>query len=165
MDVLEALKTRRSIRAYSSRPVPREVLEEILECARWSPSARNVQPWAFVVITDPATRQRIADLTEYGKHIAHAPVCVAVFCEQTRYYLEDGCIATYSVLLAAWGHGLGTCWVAGERKPYAPVIAQLLNAPHNYRLISLVSLGYPAENPRREKKPLESLVHWERFQS
>jgi len=163
MEIREALKTRRSIRAYEARPVPREVIEDILECVRWSPSARNVQPWSFVVVTDAARRRQIAETTEYGKFIADAPVCVAVLCEDGRYYVEDGAIASTSLLLAAWGHGLGTCWVAGDKKPYAGDIARMLGAPDNVRLVSLIALGYPAQKPTVTKKPLASLAHWERW--
>ncbi len=164
MDICQALKTRRSVRAYQARPVAREVLEEIVECARWSPSARNVQPWAFVVVTDPEMRRRIAETTENGKFIAHAPACIAVLCEDSRYYLEDGSIAATAVLLAAWAHGLGTCWVAGDKKPYAPDIARMLGAPGTQKLVALISVGYPAEEPAREKKALEEVLHWEKWE-
>lgn len=161
MDIREALKTRRSVRAYEERAVPREVIEDVLECARWSPSARNVQPWHFVVVTDRGMLKRLADTTEYGKFIADAPACIVVLCEEGRYYVEDGAIASYAVLLAAWAHGLGTCWVAGEKKPYARQIAEMLGAPENIRLVSLISVGYPAQQPTVTKKPLESMAHWE----
>lgn len=153
MEIREALKTRRSVRSYESRPVPREILEDILECTRWSPSACNEQPWAFVVVTDPVMRARIAEFTDFGKFIADAPSCIAVLCEDGRYYLEDGCIATYSILLTAWGHGLGTCWVAGDKKPYAAEIVRMLGAPANHRLVALVALGYPAAQPRCPRSP------------
>ncbi|HEX2999776.1 MAG TPA: nitroreductase family protein [Armatimonadota bacterium] len=129
MDIREALQTRRSVRVYEDRPVPREILEDILECARWSPSARNIQPWSFVVVTHQVMRERIAEMTTSGKHIARAPVCIAVLCEDSRYYVEDGSSATNAIMLAAWAHGLGTCWIAGDKKPYAMEIARLLGAP------------------------------------
>lgn len=163
MDVRECLKTRRSIRAYQDKPVPKEIIEDIIDCARMSPSAVNIQPWEFVVVTDPETRRKIADLTDHGKFIANAPVCVAVFCKDTKYYLEDGSAATMAILLAAWSHGLGTCWVAGDKKHYAESIRQLLGLPEGYKLISLIPMGYPAEQPTKEKRPLKEVLHWERF--
>jgi nitroreductase len=118
-----------------------------------SPSAVNIQPWEFIVVTDPETRKKIADLTDYGKFIANAPVCIAVFCKDTKYYLEDGSAATMAILLAAWSYGLGTCWVAGDKKHYAEPIRQLLGVPEGYKLVSLIAMGYPAEQPTKEKRP------------
>jgi nitroreductase len=163
MDVRECLRTRRSIRAYQDKPVPKEIIAEVIDCARMSPSAINIQPWEFVVVTAPETRKKIADLTDYGKFIANAPVCVAVFCKDTKYYLEDGSAATMAILLAAWSHGLGTCWVAGDKKHYAEPIRQLLGVLEGYKLVSLIAMGYPAENPTKEKRPLSEVLHWERF--
>ena len=163
MDVRECLKTRRSIRAYQDKPVPKEIIADIIDCARMSPSAINIQPWEFIVVTNPETRKKIADLTDYGKFIATAPVCIAVFCKDTKYYLEDGCIASMAILLAAWSYGLGTCWVAGDKKHYAEPIRQLLGVPEGYKLVSLIAMGYPAEQPTKEKRPLNEVLHWERF--
>ncbi len=163
MDVLEALKTRRSIRQYQTKPVPREVLDDIVDCARLSPTANNKQPWSFVVVTDAAVRQRVADFTEYGKFIAIAPALVVVFCEDCKYYMEDGAAATMAVLLAAHGHGLGTCWVAGDKKPYAAELNRLLGVPPTVKLISLIPVGYPAAVPKPSKRPLADVLHRERY--
>jgi nitroreductase len=163
MQPIELLKTRRSIRAYTPQAVPREIIEDIIDCGRLAPTARNEQPWEFVVVTDKAVRSRIAQAADYGRFIAEAPVCVAVLSRQTKYYLEDGSAATLNILLAAHAHGLGACWVAGDKKPYAARVVQMVGAPEDYRLISLVSIGYPAEKPETRKRPLREMLHWERF--
>jgi len=163
MQPIELLKTRRSIRAYTPQAVPREIIEDIIDCGRLAPTARNEQPWEFVVVTDKAVRSRIAQAADYGRFIADAPVCVAVLSRQTKYYLEDGSAATLNILLAAHAHGLGACWVAGDKKPYAARVVQMVGAPEDYRLISLVSIGYPAEKPETGKRPLREMLHWERF--
>lgn len=164
MDAIEALKTRRSVRTFKSDPVPREIIEDIIDCARMAPTAMNMQPWEFVVVTDAEMRERIADITDYGKFIAEAPVCIAVFCKDVKYYLEDGSAATENILIAARAHGLGSCWVAGDKKPYASDIAKMLNVPGNYKLISLIAIGYPAQEPKAiSKRPLAEVLHWERF--
>jgi nitroreductase len=165
MDALEALKTRRSVRAFENREVPREVLEDLIDCARLAPSANNMQPWAFIVVTEQGMRSRIAALTDFGKFIGSAPVCVAVFCRDTKYYLEDGCAATENLLLAAHAHGLGACWVAGDKKSYAGDLQRLLDLPVDYRLVSLIALGYPAEQPTKSKRSLREVLHWERYQA
>jgi nitroreductase len=163
MDAIEVLKTRRSVRAFTTQPVPREVIEDILDCARLAASANNVQPWEFVVVTDVALRRRIAETTDHGKFIADTPVCVVVLCRDTKYYLEDGSAATQNVLLAARAHGLGSCWVAGDKKPYAGEICRLVSAPEGCKLVSMVALGYPAEDPKKSKRPLADVLHWERY--
>lgn len=164
MDALEALKTRRSIRAFRKTPVDPKLIEDIVDCARLAPTARNVQPWEFVVVRDPAKLRELAELADYGRFIAEAPACIAVLCKDTKYYLEDGSAATQNLLLAAHAHGLGACWVAGDKKPYASRVLEVLGAPRDYKLVSLVPLGYSAdESPRRDKRPLKEVLHWERF--
>jgi len=163
MDAIEALKTRRCVRAYLNKPVPREIIEDLVDCGRLAASAINIQPCEFVVVTDAAVRQQLAGISDYGRFIADAPVCILVLSKDTKYFLEDGSAATQNILLAARAHGLGACWVAGDKKPYAPEICGLLGAPEGYRLVSMVPLGYPAENPSKAKRPLSDVLHWERY--
>lgn len=163
MDALEALRTRRSVRAYSAAPVSRGMLEQIVDCARLAPSANNLQPWEFVVVTEGEMLRKIAAAANHGPFIASAQACVAVLCKQGRYYLEDGSAATQNLLLAAHALGLGACWVAGDKKPYAEEVAGWLGAPPEYRLVSLVAIGHPAEDSHPPKRPLPSVLHWERF--
>ena len=163
MDAIECLKTRRSIRNYDPDPVPRDVIEDIIDCARFAPTARGEQPWEFVVVTDAKVRKRVAETTDYGKFIADAPVCVVVFCKDTTYFLEDGSAATQNVMLAAHAHELGTCWVAGDKKRYCGAIAELLGVPAGYKLVSLIALGHSPERPERSKRPLSEVLHWEHF--
>ena len=163
MDAIECMKTRRSIRAYQDKPEPREVIEDIVDCGRMAATAINIQPWQFIVVQDQSLREKIADTTDYGKFIARAPVCIAVFCQDTKYYLEDGCAATQNILNAARAHGLGTCWVAGDKKAYAGKIGEMLGLPPQHKLISLIAMGYPAEEKSPSKKPLSEVLHWERY--
>jgi len=164
MDTLEAVKQRRSVRKYRADPVNRELLRQLVDCARLAPTAVAKEPWEFVVVTDGQMRTRIADATDYGKFIAEAPACIAVFCKDTKYYLEDGCAATENILLAAVALGLGACWVAGDKKRYADDVRRTLAVPEGYRLVSLLPVGYPADRPaRKRKRPLDEVLHWERF--
>ena len=94
MDAIEALKTRRSVRAYTGEPVPKKIVEDIVDCGRLAATAINIQPWEFVVVMDSALRRRLAEISDHGKFIADAPVCVVVLCQDTKYYLEDGSAAT-----------------------------------------------------------------------
>ncbi len=158
--ILNILKERRSIRRYQEKEISKEIIESIIDSARFAPTAINIQPWEFIVITDKKIREKIADITDYGKFIKQAPVCIAVFCKDTKYYLEDGCSATVYILLAAKAYGLGTCWVAGDKKRYTEQIRELLQVPSGYKLISLISIGYPDESPFPKKRKLEEVLHW-----
>jgi len=163
MEAIEALKTRRSKRKFLPVSVPKEVIEDIIDCARLAPTAVNIQPVEYVVVTKAEARRKIAELTDYGKFIAGAPVCIAVFSRKTKYYLEDGCAATENILVAAHAHGLGTCWVAGDKKPYAEGIRQLLGVPEEFKLVSLIPLGHSKEEPKPAKKKLKDVLHWEKY--
>ena len=163
MDAIEMLKTRRAVRAYTSEPVPQEIIEDVVDCGRLAATAINIQPWEFVIVTDPGLRRRLAETSDHGKFIADAPVCVVVLCSDTQYYLEDGSAATENILLAARAHGLGACWVAGDKKPFASEICRLVGAPQNFKLVSLIPIGYPAESPEKTKRPLSAVLHWEKY--
>ncbi|MCX5697409.1 MAG: nitroreductase family protein [Candidatus Omnitrophica bacterium] len=166
MDALELIKIRRSIREYKDKPIPKEILEKIIDAARFAPTARAVQPWEFIVITKAETLKRIAGLAENGRFLAQAKACIAVYCQDTKYYLEDGCAATQNILLAAADLGVGSCWVAGDKKPYCSEINKILGLSDAFKLISLVPLGYPkGENSFKaaEKRSVQEILHWEKF--
>jgi nitroreductase len=164
MDAIEALRTRRCCRRYTDQPVAPALLEQIIDAGRLAATARNEQPCDFVVVTSAETRRRIADLSEHGKFIAESPACIAVIAKDTKYYVEDGSAATQNLLLAAHAVGLASCWVAGDKKAYAPQIVELLGAPPTMRLVALVAVGYPRTDlPNPPKRPLEEVIHWERF--
>ena len=100
-------------------------------------------------------------LTDYGRFISEAPACIAVFCRDTKYYLEDGSAAATYILLAATALGLGSCWVAGDKKAYAEQVREFLGVPDGYKLVALIPVGYPAEEQRKNKRSLAEVVHWE----
>jgi len=162
MQAIEALKSRRSIRTYSARPVERKIIEEIVDCARLAP-AMNEQPWDFVVVTDRTALAGIPPLLGHAEYIANAAFAVLVFSRETTYAVEDCSAATENLLIAAAAHGLGSCWVAGTQQPYGPVVAKAFGAPEDRKLIAIVSFGYPAEAPEIEKRALADVLHWERF--
>jgi nitroreductase len=142
------------------------MLSNLVDAARFAPTARNVQPWEFIVVTDRNTLLKIAGLADNGKFIAQAKACIAVLSSDTKYYLEDGCAATENILIAATCLGIGSCWVAGDKKPYCSQINILLNVPQPLKLVSLIALGYPEPEDAfkaAEKRSLKEVLHWERF--
>jgi len=166
MENLELLKSRRSVRSFNNKKITKADIEKLIDSARFAPTARNVQPWEFVVITKKDTLKKLADLAENGRFMAQAAAGIAVFCLDTKYYLEDGCAATCSILLAATALGIGSCWIAGDKKDYSAQVNTLVNAPLDMKLISLIALGYPQDEKVFkivEKRGLEKLLHWEKF--
>jgi nitroreductase len=163
---LNFLKARRSVRSFKNKKIPKKALEQMVDAARFAPTARNLQPWEFVVVTDKDTLNRLAELAENGKFLSQAAACIAVFSIDTKYFLEDGSAATCNLLLAATALGIGSCWIAGDKKPYAVQVNDLLNASGAMKLISLVALGYPQEKNafgQASKKELGMLLHREKF--
>lgn len=164
MDALTAITKRHSTRAFTAEPIPRELLEKIVDAGRLAPTARNEQPWEFVVVTDAAMRRRLAEVTDYGSFLADAAACVAVFCREAKYFLEDGCLAAANMLLAATALGLQSCWVAGDKKAYCEAVAEALGVPPGYRLVSLLAIGHGrGEQPRAPERSLAEVAHWERW--
>lgn len=163
LEALESLKQRRSIRAYTDQPVAREVVEDIVDFARLAATANNEQPWEFVAVTDKATLARLPELMGHAQFIATSAVTILVFCRDYQYYVEDGSAASEHVLLAAHAYGLGACWVAGEKQPYAEPIRQLVGVPEGHRLLSIIPIGYPNEKVTIDKRPLSAVLHWNKF--
>jgi len=164
MQAEEAIKNRHSVRAFNDKTVAPELIEKIIDCARFAPTARNVQPWEFVVVAKKDTLVKLAALAENGKFLSQCPSCVAIFCRDTKYYLEDGCAATENILISATALGLNTCWIAGDKKDYASSVCRLLSVPEDFKLVSLIAIGYsdvPVQAPA--KKPLKEILHWEIF--
>ena len=165
-DLLKLLRKRRSIRKFQDKSIPESDLESIVDAARFAPTARNAQPWEFVLIVKKNKLRELAGLAENGSFLDEAAACIAVFCSDTKYYLEDGCAATCNILLAGEALGIGSCWIAGDKKPYCPQVIKLLNAPSGMKLVSLVALGYPQDRSAFNepvKRNLKELMHWEKF--
>ncbi len=164
MDALDIFKSRISVREYGDKPVEKEKLEKMVDAGRLAPTARGEQPWEFVVVTSKAKVRELAEITDHGKFMAGATAAIVIFCKDTKYYLEDGCAATENVLLAAAAEGIASCWIAGDKKEYGAGIAKALAVPDCYKLISILSLGYPKAKPEPHlKRNLKEVIHWEKF--
>jgi len=165
METFQAIKQRSSVRKYLDKPVSREALEKIAAAGQRAATANNLQPVEFIVATDPAVRKKMSEIApKNGPYMAFAPAVIAVVSRPEKYFLEDGAAATQNLLVMARDLGLGTVWVAGDKKEYAPAVLKLLGVPQEYKLISLVCVGYPEGGfPVTEKKPLSQVLHWERF--
>ncbi|MDZ7672238.1 MAG: nitroreductase family protein [Halanaerobiales bacterium] len=160
MEGIKLLKSRRSIRELKDQEVEKDKLEKVVETARYAPTANNVQPWQFVVVTEDDKIKRLEELTDQDKKF---PAAIAVFSEDVKHHLEDGSNVTTYILLAAKELGLGTCWIGSYGKPYTSEVKDMLDVPQEYKLISIVTVGYPDENPHPNKKELDEVIHWEKY--
>lgn len=119
MDVMTAIRTRRSIRSYRDQPVEPEKLARVLEAARRAPSAKNMQAWKFVVVTDPQTRARLVPVANDQAFVGQAPVVIAACALRPDYVMPCGvpahpvdlAIAVDHITLQAVAEGWGTCWI------------------------------------------------------
>jgi nitroreductase len=156
MEVLQAIKTRYSVRSYKPDPISDEVISILLDAARLAPSASNYQPWRFIVVKDKKKKDRMARSGFYGRFLNQAPV-VIVACGDTKskYYIHDTCIALEHIVLAAWGKGLGTCWVVSFNED---LVREMLKIPRRFRIVALLPIGYP----KQDRDFLGSFLHFVR---
>jgi nitroreductase len=163
--VTTVIKSRHSVRKFKPDPVDEIAIRDVLECAALAPTARNIQPWLFGVLKDKEILVKISSLAENGKFIRDCAVCFAIFGEKKEtYYLEDCCAATENLILALQAHGIASCWVAGDKKPYAEPIRTLLNVPEKYTLAALVAAGIPAEITIAPKKENKKILFYETYE-
>ncbi len=161
MDTFDAIRKRRSVRAYTGEPIPREDLEAIVDAGRLAPTGHNTQPWEFIVITD---RAMIAHFKVAADWIDQSGAVIAlVLAPTSRWWLEDGAAAVTSMLLAATALGYGSCWLEGRTLQHEETFKTLLNVPADKRLLTLVSVGVPESWPTKEKKSLSDVLHWESY--
>jgi len=173
LDVFEAIKGRRSIRAYTREEVSEEEVKQLIEAARSAPSAGNIQPWEFVIVRDPTIKRRLAAAALDQTFIEEAPVVIVVCANETKsgwgygsrginlYCLQDTAAATQNMLLSAHALGLGTCWVGAFREEE---VRRVINPPRGVRPVAIVPVGHPAEKPMaRSKRSIREIVHYETF--
>ncbi|MGD0093453.1 MAG: nitroreductase family protein [Planctomycetota bacterium] len=170
MDVFEAIRTRYSCRKYLPKPVEEEKLREVLEAARLAPSARNLQEWRLVVVSDPGTRKQLAVAACNQKFIGEAAAVIACCAETDGHVMRCGekcypidlAIAIDHMTLAATALGLATCWIGAFE---APAVRGILGIPDTHPLVALLALGYPAGGPpaRKERHALDKVVKREKW--
>ena len=161
MDVFEAIRKRRSVRAYTGEAIPREDLEKIVDAGRLAATGSNQQPWDFIVVTD---RETIAELSAASKWLDKAAAVIAMVMDPaSRWWVEDGAAAVENILLAATALGYGSCWLEGYTVRSEDTFKALLGVPAEKRLLTLVPVGVPVGWPTREKKALDEVLHWERY--
>jgi nitroreductase len=168
MELMEAIRSRRSIRSYSDKAVEEEKLQRVLDAGRMAPSARNMQDWMFIVVRDSSLRKRLAEAARNQEFVGGAPV-VIVACGTTDYvmtcgqltYPIDAAIAIDHMTLAAVEEGLGTCWIGAF---FEDKVKEILGIPRPIHVVALLPIGYPAGNPKpTPRKGMDEIVRYDRW--
>ena len=188
MEVLEAIKTRRSIRKYKPIPVDDKTMELVLEAARWAPSWANTQCWRFIVVRDSDERNRLADTVitvsdrpnRAADAIRSAPVAIVACAELGKsgyyyreprepatdkgdWYMFDVALAMQNLVLAAHSLGLGTVYIGAFD---AKRVASILQVPQGFCMVAMTPLGYPESEPEvkpRKREELSEIVFYDKF--
>lgn len=163
MNVFHAIKTMVAVRDYESKPVPDEIVTNIVEAARLTGSSRNRQPWDFVVVRHPDTLKRLGELASTGPYIAKAPLAIAVVVPEGPTGYIDGARAAQDMMLTAWEAGIGSNWVGNVN---SEPIKQLLKVPADRTVLTVIPFGYPTKKLGagiKDRKPLATIAHAEQF--
>ena len=186
LEVLEAIRTRRSIREYRTDPIDEKTLDLVLEAARWAPSWANTQCWRFVVVRDSDVRNRVADTlvgvsdrpNRAAEAVRSAPVVIVACAELGKsgyrtqepgkavtdkgdWYMFDVALAMQNLTLAAHSLGLGTVHVGAFDSIEA---GRILGVPEGFCVVEMTPLGYPDEEPNvRPRKELSEIIFYNRY--
>jgi nitroreductase len=153
MSLIDFILTRRSIRRYEKKDIPEEVLAQIFETGRQAPSAVNKQPIHFVIVKDNEIKKELSNGL-FNRFVKDAPV-VIVGCADVnslltgKWAIVDATISMQNMVIASWTLGVGSCWLGdfNEKK-----VKELLRIPDKWKVVALVTLGYPDEQPKQKKK-------------
>ena len=162
--MIEILRNRRTIRKYTAQPVETEKLELLKEALLRSPSSKNINPWEFVFVDEPETLASLKLCKPHGAApLETAPLAVVICADENKndVWVEDCSISAILLQLAAQSAGLGSCWIQIRNRMYSESVSSekyiqgLLNIPENFKILCVVSIGYPAKT--RDGKPLSEL--------
>ena len=172
MEVLEAIRERRSVRKFKPGNVSLKTVAVLVEAARWAPSAGNIQPWEFIVVRQAEAKRRLVDAVLKQSFLSQASAVIVVCADEnqalrygsrgkTLYCLQDTAAAVQNILLAACSMGLGACWIGAFDEEG---VKRVLKIPDGVRPVAVVPVGCPAEAPEPpERRPLKEIMHREAF--
>ena len=173
MEVLRAIKERRSVRKFKRKQVNHELVITILDMARWAPSAGNLQPWEFIIVEDKSVQESLVSAALNQDYITDAPVMVVVCADTERsalrfgmrgkhlYSLAETAASVQNMLIAAHALGLGTCWVGAFHED---AVRNILGLPESVVPIGIIPIGWPDEQPKAPPRvDLSHMVHHDRY--
>ena len=164
MSLVDVVLSRRSIRRYEQKEIPKDVLDKILDAGRQAPSAANKQPWHFIVVSDLEIKKKLSK-GMFNRFIKNAPFTIVGCAHKDliagKWSIVSTTIALQNMVVAAWAMGVGSCWIGDFNEGK---VKKLLSIPENWNIVALVSFGYPAEKPQpRKRKPVEEIVGFNKF--
>jgi nitroreductase len=173
MDPYQTILSLRAVRHFNDQSIPDEMMERILQAARWTGSARNTQPWEFVVVRDRQMLKALSICGPYASHLGEAALGV-VLAIPPKFALFDAGRVTQNMMLAAWTNGVGSCIASFHDEDK---VRALLEIPATFQANIAISFGYPAPDApfsRGSKsidvvlasvgrRPLSELVHWDHW--
>jgi nitroreductase len=152
MEVAKAIKERRSIRQFTDKNIPDDIVKKIVEAGRWAPSPKNTQPWRFIIIRDTKKLIEISEYARYSPYLKDVPLGIAIIVSPIEAYdwydeLQENkyaaACAAQNMMLQAWDMGIGSCWVSVDREK----VAELLDVPEELFLLCVMAFGYPTKEP------------------
>jgi nitroreductase len=168
-DLLDLMYTRRSVREYTDEPVSDEQVETMLKAAMAAPSADDLQPWHFVVVSKRKVLDKLAAVHKYAYMLEQAPVAIVVCGDQEvseRHWVEDTCTATQNLLLAATALGLGGVWISlYPKKKYQKYVRDILDIPDHVGVLCIVALGHAAEKKKARTQYNPKRVHHDEWKA
>ena len=168
MTVLEAIRKRYSCRSYQDKPIEQEKLDSIFEAARLAPSAKNLQDWRFVVVTDKETKRQLAEAANNQRFLADAGAII-IACSNSNEVMRCGqalgpidvAIALEHIALQATQLQLATCWIGSF---YPEKVRPIVGIPKNIAIIELMAVGYPADSQKEPKRePMKKIICYEKW--
>ena len=168
MTLMETIRKRYSCRAYQEKAIEQDKLDSILEAARLAPSARNMQDWRFVIVTDNSIKRRVAECTNQPKAFEKAGVIIAA-CSNSDHVMRCGqaiapidvAIALEHICLQATELGLGTCWIGSFD---TEKVRRILDIPDEIIIIELMTVGYPTDSkPEPKRESIENIACYDKW--
>jgi nitroreductase len=164
--LINVILTRRSIRRYSGKTVNKSDINLLLKAAMYAPSARNEQPWHFIVIDDRGLLGRISEVHPYASMLPGAALAILVCGDENLelskgYWPVDCAAATQNILLAAHALGLGAVWLGVyPRQERQSALRKIFGLPSHVHAFSLISIGYPAEEKGLPDRLKKERIRW-----
>jgi len=168
------IKSLRSVRQFSDREIPDDVLRDILDAGRWTGSAKNSQPWDVVVVTNRDTLAALSKCGQFAWHLAHAKLALALVMRGDDVWsaMDEGRLMQ-NLMLAAWAHGVGSCIGSIYPADNEQRARDLLGVPRNHFVRTVLSVGYPSGPEALRlpanapvpggRRPLDDVVSWDRL--